>query len=294
VVTQAIRRSVARILGHDPLLRLRENLPDGDTPVHQMRVGCRRLRSDLRTFAPLVDPEWANRLRKDVRWLAGVLGAARDAEVLRARLRQTADDPLMPVDPAAVERIDAELAARQGEALDALDEALGSKRYLSLLEALVDAARLPRLTAVAQEPAREVLPRLVAGPWRKLVHGKRGMDGAGDLQPDASDEDWHAVRVNGKRARYALDAVADAVGGAAPALAKRLAAVQDLLGEHQDAAIAGQTWLDIAGSDPDDHVLAVAAGRLYERERAVIRQVRKRFPKAWQATTRRRLVEWLP
>jgi CHAD domain-containing protein len=293
VVRQAIRRSVARVVAHDPLIRLRERLPDGDTPVHQMRVGLRRLRSDLRTFDLLVDQRWASPLRRELRWLAGVLGAARDAEVLRARLRRTADDPLAPVDPAAVARIDAKLAARQESARQALEQALGSDRYLALLDLLIAAARDPRFTALAVASAREVLPRLVAGPWHGFAYGAGGVVGAADLAPDAPDGQWHAVRVLAKHARYAVDAVAEAVGGAAPTLARRLATVQDLLGEHQDAAVAGTTWLDIAGSDPDNHPLAVAAGRLYQRERCTIQRVRGEFPVAWRSASRRRLVAWL-
>lgn len=294
VVTHAIRHSVARIVAHDPLMRLRQDLPDGDTPVHQLRVGCRRLRSDLRTFEALVDPQWSKPLRRELRWLAGTLGAARDAEVLRARLRRTAVDPLAPVDPSAVARIDEELAARQTEALAAVEQALGTDRYLTLLDALIEAAQRPPLTALAAASAREVLPRLVAGPWRRFAYGAGGVGGAADLTQQAPDEQWHAVRVNAKRARYAIDAVAEVIGGDAKRLAKRLASVQDLLGEHQDAAVAAATWLAIARSDPDDHSLAVAAGRLYERERAAIRRVRSRFPEAWQAASRRKLVSWLP
>jgi CHAD domain-containing protein len=117
--------------------------------------------------------------------------------------------------------------------------------------------------------------------------------GAGQLEPTAPDEAWHAVRINGKRARYALDAVATVLGGEAAVLASSLAAVQDLLGEHQDAAVAADTWLAIANSDPDDHALAVTAGRLYERERTAVRTVRNAFPAAWKAASRRRLTEWM-
>jgi CHAD domain-containing protein len=325
VVTEAIRRSVSRIVAHDPLVRLRQELPGGDTPVHQMRVGCRRLRSDLRTFRPLVDRRWAGGLRDELRWLAQTLGAARDAEVLRARLDHIAAlDPLAPLDPSAVARIDAELAERQHEALETVAAALRSDRYVALLNALVDAARTPRLTPLAGAAAREVLPGLVSRPWYRLAKGSRGVSGAADLAPDAPDAQWHAVRVNGKRARYAVEAVADAIGGAAPRLSRRLAVLQDLLGEHQDAAVAAQTWLAIAAakstaslasldrsdaakstaslasldrsdaSDPDDHAMAVAAGRLYERERAAIRRVRAEFPNAWRRANRAKLLAWLP
>ena len=86
------------------------------------------------------------------------------------------------------------------------------------------------------------------------------MPGAEQLDPSAEDADWHAARINGKRARYAVDAVAGVLGGEAAVLAGSLAAVQDLLGEHQDAAVAADTWLAIANADPDDHALAVTAG----------------------------------
>jgi CHAD domain-containing protein len=289
VVTEALRRDIERIFGYDPLVRLREPLPDGDTAVHQMRVGCRRLRSDLRTFRPLLDADWADRLRDEVSWLADVLGRARDAEVLRERLRRTAvDDPLAPLDDAAVTRIDAELAAGQETAHSDLGAALGTGRYLDLLDRLLDAAQAPRLASRGtRKPARDVLPRLVARPWRRLGD-------AGALSMDDPDAVWHAVRIRSKRARYAADAVAPALGGAAADLAAALGAVQNLLGEHQDAVIAADTWLATARAHPDDHALAVTAGRLYERERAAVRRIRKRFPTAWNTAGQPRLTDWLP
>lgn len=295
VVCRAIRASVERIMSNDPWIRLREGLPDGDTPVHQMRVGCRRLRSDLRTFRPLLEQEWAAPLREELRWLAGVLGAARDVEVLRARLRRVANaDPLAPLSAAAVERIDADLAARQHEAWEALDLALQSNRYHTLLRSLLDAAAAPRLTALAAASAREVLPELVSQPWHRLAEGSQSVPGARVLAPAAPDGHWHAVRIHGKRVRYAVEAVAEAIGDPVPRLARRLAKLQNLLGEHQDAAIAGQTWLEVAASDPDDQSLAITAGRLFERERAAIREVRVAFPAAWKATDKRSLWSWLP
>jgi CHAD domain-containing protein len=296
VVTRALRADIARIFAHDPLVRLREPLPDGDTAVHQMRVGCRRLRSDLRTFRPVLSSAWANGLREQLAWLADILGAARDAEVLRARLRKSAAaDPLAPLDDVSVARIDAELAARHEEALTVLDAALRTDRYRNLLDDLVAAAGKPQLVAErASQPAAELLPRLVSRPWQHLAYGTDGVTGAGDLDPLASDATWHEVRIRAKRARYATEAVAEAVGARAAEFGKALAVVQNLLGDHQDAVIAEQTWLAVARDDPDDHALAVTAGRLVERERAAVRQARDAFPDAWRAATRRRLVEWLP
>ncbi|NKQ58236.1 CHAD domain-containing protein [Amycolatopsis sp. K13G38] len=92
VVTHALRHTVARMIDYD--VRVWRAEPDA---VHQMRVRCRRLRSDLRVFARLVDPDFATPIIEHVRWLGGVLGEPRDAEVLHARLHRTAGaDPLAP------------------------------------------------------------------------------------------------------------------------------------------------------------------------------------------------------
>ncbi|WP_117213891.1 CYTH and CHAD domain-containing protein [Allorhizocola rhizosphaerae] len=256
VVTEAVRRGVRRILEHDPLVRLGEPLPDGDTAVHQMRVGCRRLRSDLKTFAALLDRDWTGRLRAELRWLAELLGAARDAEVLRARLVRTAEqDPLAPMDREAVAAIAAALEDRQARALESLRRGMRTRRYLALVEALGEAARSVPLTKRARRP-------LVAPSVSGLT------DKASTLTMESPDEQWHEVRILTKRARYAAEAV-----NRRGKLARSLAAMQDLLGEHQDAAVAAEIWLSF-GDEPG---LAVTAGRLHERERAAIRRVRAEF-----------------
>ncbi|MDG4779631.1 CYTH and CHAD domain-containing protein [Micromonospora sp. WMMD961] len=291
VVTEALRKEIRRLLAHDPLVRLRAPAAGGDTGVHQMRVACRRLRSDLRTFTPLVRKTWSRPLRTELRWLAGVLGAARDAEVLRARLRETADaDPLSPLDEGAVGRLDDVLAARQRTALAVIDEALRGARYLALVDSLVLASASPRLTSRAAAPAAEALPALVARPWARLT-GPEGVEG---LDAQSPDDRWHAVRKEAKQARYAVNAVAPTVSKGARRLSRALARVQDVLGEHQDAAVAADTWLEIAAERPDDHELAVTAGRLAERERACVHRMRAAFPAAWHRATRRRRTRWLP
>jgi CHAD domain-containing protein len=261
-----------------------------------MRVGVRRLRTDLKIFRPLLDTEWAKGLRAELSWLADALGAVRDAEVLRDRLRQTAGaDPLSALDEATIARIDAHLAAGYHAALAALDAALHTDRYLVLLDDLVAAAASPKLVPdAADRPAAQVLPALVANPWRELAHGPDGVSGAGALDRLASDHEWHLVRIRAKRARYATEAVAGALGGPTAKLAKAVAKLQGILGDHQDAAVAAQTWLSMADIAPDDHALAVTAGRLHERERAAIRRARDRFPKAWARANRRKLTRWLP
>jgi CHAD domain-containing protein len=86
VVRDALDASVQRLLVADPVARVGDD-PEG---VHQARVATRRLRSDLRTFGPLLDPAWVTPLRDELRWLGGELGVAREAEVLLGHLRDHA------------------------------------------------------------------------------------------------------------------------------------------------------------------------------------------------------------
>jgi CHAD domain-containing protein len=50
--------------------------------VHQIRIAITRLRAAVAFFAPIVvDAEWL-RLKKEIAWLNGSLGAARDSDVV--------------------------------------------------------------------------------------------------------------------------------------------------------------------------------------------------------------------
>src|SRR6266545_7745787 len=84
--------STLRLLRHEAAIRLGRST-DGsptDTPgwdheeVHQARVATRRWRSTLRTFASVLDPDWSAKLAAELSWLAALLGAVRDADVLLA------------------------------------------------------------------------------------------------------------------------------------------------------------------------------------------------------------------
>ena len=82
LVASTLSGSLDQLIRRDPLIR------GGTEPedLHQFRVAARRLRSDLGTFAPILDSAWARPLRDELRWLGNEAGAVRDADVLRLRL----------------------------------------------------------------------------------------------------------------------------------------------------------------------------------------------------------------
>jgi CHAD domain-containing protein len=274
-----IAASVAQLLRHDPGIRV------GSDPesVHQARVAVRRLRSHLRIFGDLLDPDWTRALRDELGWLGAELGAARDAEVLFERLKGRFGQ-LPAADHRAARALLATLEAQAVEARERVRATLDSERYIALLDRQVMAAQEPPLLEVASLPAADVLPGLAGRAWRKL---KKAIDALG---PDSPDADLHRARIAAKQARYASEAVA-AIGFAdAQAFAKAAAALQTVLGEHQDAVTA-QGWLRSAARS---RRRAFVAGELCALEAAAANKTRKEWPAVWKDLNRKRLLRWIP
>src|ERR1700682_5213377 len=168
VIKSVLAESIASLLRHDPLVRTSSD-PEA---VHQARVATRKLRSNLRTFGPLLDAEWTEPLRTELGWLAMGLGAVRDREVLLERLRERAKSlPASDQKSAAslLKILEVEIDTLRKKLLSELD----SLRYVDLLERLVDAAHAPATLPEADEPASQVLRALSAGHWRRLPSGQR-------------------------------------------------------------------------------------------------------------------------
>ena len=198
VVRRAIALSVIRLILHDPVVRL-----DADTEgVHQARVATRRLRSDLRTFRPLLDREWSQALREELGWIARILGEARDGDVLRERLTGRIGE-LQDTERESAEAVLATLARARDEAHADLLATLRTGRYVDLLDRLVDAANTPALAEEASQPAAEVVPGLVRRPWHKLTKrvGKLGNDPSRWAARGSDPDEARPLRRGGVRAR---------------------------------------------------------------------------------------------
>ena len=277
VVRRALASSAVRLMTHDPGVRIGEDPEE----VHQARVATRRLRSDLRTFRDVLDSGWARPLREELRWIGSALGAVRDAEVLRDRLRSRVS-ALPDADAFEADALIAALDRRRNEARDALLTSMREPRYVELLDRVVDAAHDPRvLDEVVRSPARRTLAPVLDAPWKHL---ETAID---RIASDPSDEALHDARIRAKRVRYAAEAVGPVFGKSARRFAEAAAELQDVLGEHQDAVVAG-AWLREARSG--EH--AFVAGELAGFETEAAREARARWPAAWKALSRKRLRFW--
>ena len=233
--------------------------------VHQLRVSMRRLRSALATFRPLVDRERTDPLRDELRWVAGLLGEARDAEVMAQRLDlQVAELPAELVMGRVTARIDHTLGTRYREGLARAVEAMESPRYLDLVAALDALVADPPWTPRADEPAEDVVPTLVRRDWKRLRKRVAALDP--DAGPSVRDVAIHEARKAAKALRYAGEAAQPVMGAEAKRVARAAKAAQTILGEHQDSVVTRQVLRELGVQAQLDGDSAFTFGLLFGHE----------------------------
>lgn len=285
IVRLSIANGLEQLLDHDYRLRLQADDPPPHS-VHQARVATRRLRADLKTFAPLLDPVWLRHATAELKWLGNRLGQVRDADVLARRLGGAGTGELL-----------ARLATQRGGFSAELAEAINGDRYMSLLERLragaysppfqVDGQTLKQLghTPLADDPANDLLPVLVGTQWTRL--GKR----VRKVGHKASDKQLHHIRIASKQLRYAAEAASPVIGKAARRTARRAKDLQSLLGDHHDA-VAAEEWLQGVALDGTGSA-GFAAGQLACTAQREQRQLRGKWNGMWATLATKKSTRWL-
>src|SRR5215475_3675434 len=287
VVLAHLRAHAERLKLLDPMVRRDE--PDA---VHQMRVATRRLRSTLRSFGHIIRRDHTQRLAGELKWLGTVLGGARDAEVLSGHLLERLHDmPAELVIGPVQARVQGHFAAQHADARTVLLEALDSERYFSLLDELDKLMAEPPLTPQAAGPAGGVLPAAAWRPYRQVRRRMRHARRARAGQP--TDEALHEARKAAKRARYAGEAMAPAVGKKASRFARQMKQVQSVLGDHQDAVIARQVERELGISAHLAGENAFSYGLLYGQDASDAERLQARAWPTWKRASRSRYRSWM-
>jgi CHAD domain-containing protein len=286
VLLAYLREQVEQVRSQDLPVRL-----DAPDAVHKMRVATRRLRSALSTFKPLFDPDVVRPLRDELKWLAGELGAARDAEVMLDRVRAAIDAESvdLPVRLGADAAL-AELEQAYRTAHDRVLAELDGDRYHQILTSLCALVEQPPLRKPAKAAAGKRLPALVGHSYDR-VH--RFVDHGLALPVGAErDEAFHDARKAAKQARYAGESVGAVFGADATAFAAAMEDVQEALGERQDSLLARERLHSLAHNATSTEV-AFLYGRLYAQEEGRAEQLQQRFDTAWKAAGRKSVLRWL-
>jgi triphosphatase len=284
---KVLRFHLARVLAREPGVRA------GIDPeeLHKMRVATRRLRAGWRVFGDAFRGAKVRRLRDDLGVVASKLGATRDLDVQLERLTTPRREDLGPLEVA--------WRAKREAARAALVRELDSARHRRWLTSFVrfvetDDAGVARAGAPGVEPTtvRERAGSQIWAAYERVRAFERVVDGA-------APETLHRLRIEAKRLRYSIEFVREALAPEATDAIARVTALQDHLGQLNDADVAAamtREFLAESGDSLTPAQSAAVADYLAEQDRLVVELSASVGP-AWAAVSslafRRRLARVL-
>lgn len=210
----------------------------GEPIIHPTRVGVRRLRSTIRTYATLFDQDRSAALEEELVWWAGLLGVVRDHEVLEKRLdAQLAELPPELVVGPIHRQIQTELEVRRKAGLQQVQAELDGDRYAALITELHIWRRVTPFTELAAAPVTKIEKYVNKANTKLEKRLEHAMAAYAKGDPD-TDELFHSARKAGKRARYAVELALPFWGEKAEKIISDRKDLQDVLGEHQDSIVS--------------------------------------------------------
>lgn len=261
---QAIRKHFNKAIKYEA-----EVLADQDPePLHQMRVGMRRLRTALRVFEPVVVlPKAAS--HQKIGQIARVLGAVRDMDVLLVMLEQTYQPQLPRPEQKQLDTVIRALGKRRRKDFAEMEKIFDSALYQKFLSSYQDWLEQPQFGAIAPVAAARVVPdvllplvsHLFLHPgWlvgARLDQGVPEVDLAMDADTihqllGAQGEVVHDLRKQIKRVRYQTEFFTDFYDESYAAQIQDFKHAQDALGHLQDGAVLrallsetlGKSWAE--------------------------------------------------
>ena len=202
-----------------------------------------RLRDELRGMSAMLDAEWVEDLYDELGWIS----------------------------------LDSALSDSEGR--ERLAARLHSERYLTVLERLVGAVRVPKLADQRAEPAREVLTELIATSLGRL---RRAADA---LTTESAAEEWTEAWQEMGRLHLVLDVAGQVLPDEPARLESTLEAASRLLAQVHDDRTSESTALLLVADMPPE--LAFLAGRDFERETDKARRNRRDFVREWSKVAKK-------
>lgn len=261
---KAIKHEDAVLSDHDP------------EPLHQMRVGLRRLRTALQVFGFAADlPKAANQSR--IRKFAQVLGTVRDLDVLKIELTSHTDLP--ETEQKILKRALKELHHQRSQDFSQLKKTLKSEKYDAFKQEVEDWLCLPRYEAIAQLPIQDVLSDillplissiLLHPAWLIGVQFQSNKKAFTPITPVFIQEQLkqgellHDLRKQMKRVRYQTELFTDFYDEAYKAQVDEFRQIQEVLGRIQDGVIL-QNFLDQQLNDSIEKLCPIFSNQLEQK-----------------------------
>jgi triphosphatase len=274
VAVANIRRYWSAWNRHEPAARLGEDPEE----LHDLRVAGRRLDAILRQFRSSLPASFLD-VRATLKTVLRALGSVRDLDVALSEL-ESFSRKLPKSERISIKPLKQHLVSERSRAHARMLRVLDSIWVQKNLQELTTVLTAPSVASQHSSPelALHVAPELVRRRYRKLR--KR----ADQLTLDSSMDEFHQVRGQVKKLRYALEAVAVIYGKPASEMLRALCRWQEKLGVQHDAAVASVRLNALAsappkGIPPDTLFLM---GRLAQHHAGEALRARKRYAKGYR------------
>ena len=279
-------RTVQKIFAFQ-IHRLDENIPgvlsDIDTEfVHQARVATRRMRSLIRLFGRAIPEKTGSFFAEELLWLGSLFGGVRDLDVFLlnlSRFKQTIEIAPKRSINTLIDHISEERITHFAE----LKEGLASSRWRLLHSRLLAfAGRTPPKNPsapLAAAPVNSAAPPIITARFDAVIaQGCRVL-----AKPDLKN--FHRLRIQFKKLRYALEFVSPAYGDSLHLLIEEVVIIQDCLGDLQDTvftrALIDRLLKRWKGNVLDPRLLFLL-GELYELQGEIARTKQTEFHQIWK------------
>jgi CHAD domain-containing protein len=244
---KVIRHEFDRLMKHEDAV-----LEDTDSePLHQMRVGMRRLRAALGTFSLVII------LPKDVtvQGIAKIskqLGATRDWDVLNQTLKEDFQPLLKGSEQDRLDEALLHIKKHRKYSFSHLKKALTGKRYKTLTRSLQEWIEHPTFETIAELPIDLVLPDLLMPMTSEfLLHpgwwvvpfefgSAQNLPNTPNIEQKLEYEVLHSLRKKAKGIRYQSEFFKSFYPPAYGDYIKDLKIMQETLGQLQDCKVLGE------------------------------------------------------
>ena len=244
--------------------------------LHELRVAVRRTRSLLSRGRGILPDVVRDQFRDEFGWLGERTGPARDLDVYLLEW-DTYVEPLPTGAADTLRPVLREIEGRRQAAYEQLARDLRSKRYTALMSDWYrwldhDASPGP----VGTDPLGPLVVQRITKAQRRLVSDGR------KITPSSPPPQLHDLRKDAKKLRYLIECFGS-LFDAKPRkrFVQRLKALQDNLGEHQDAEVHVSQLRELANdlhaTSAVDADALLATGQLTEHLEARRRAARAAF-----------------
>jgi CHAD domain-containing protein len=264
---KVLRFHLARMIAREPGTREGSNAEE----LHGMRVATRRQRAAWRVFGPAFRAGRTKAHRGRLRDVASRLGAVRDLDVLlEAADRYRAE--LSVAEQRALEPLLSGWRTHRDDARRLLVRELDSDGYRRWVE---DYSEFVRHEGLAVAPVSPTQPHRVRDTASsQILAAYEAVRAYEPVLRWADVETLHELRIAGKWLRYTVEFVREALGPDAAVLIARVTALQDHLGELNDADVTAhmaRSYLVENAGDLSALESAAIARYLVSREKEVAR-----------------------